>query len=252
MIITDKHIVILHTCHYVRYGLKQLLDDVLAPASTLTCINNLHEGQRYLLSLKRLDMVVIGLQGCDDTQVDSLCRLFDWLQRCHSACRIVVVVDSSDSAALACYVSQLRNITQIIALSSPVSTLRQRLVGSLYDGAATPQNAVFNAPVPLSLQEHKVFIFLLYGHSLSGIAQLLGVNYKTVNSYKRSAMHKLKIRTLPTLLGSRSDRQMMLQYLKHQPPLKGPVNTDYPDRTPHTWINPWQMTKEISGVPVSF
>lgn len=252
MIITDKHIAILHACNYVRYGLKQLLDDVLTPASTLTCMSNLHEGQKYLLSLKQLDMVVIGLQGCDDTQVDSLCRLIDWLQRCHPACRIIVVADSSDGAALACYVSQLRNVTQLIALSSSVTVLRQRLASGLYEGGAIPASVGFNAPEPLSLQEHNVLSFLLYGHSLAGIAQLLGINYKTVNNYKRAAMHKLRIRTLPPLLGSRSDRQMMLQYLKHRPPMKVRVNTDYPDRDLHHRASPRQMSREIPGIPLSF
>lgn len=228
MIIADNHIAILHACNYVRYGLKRLLDDMLTPASTLACMSNLHEGQSYLISLKQLDMVVIGLQGSNEDQVDSFCRLFDWLQRCHPACRIVVVADSSDSAALACYVSQLRNITQVIALSLPVSILRQQLVGNLYDGSEIPQNAAFNAFEPLSQQEHKVLSFLFYGHSLTGIAQLLGIRYKTVNGYKLAAMHKLKIRTLLPLLGNRSDRQLMLQYLKYQP-LKRHKNTCHQD-----------------------
>lgn len=189
-----------HNCVYTRSGLRLLLDELNHHDLTINLIEagDLNISTSQELQRLAVDVFILELQVNSGNFSDMLRFMIEWLPRYAPQAKVIVMAAKGSMGQLTKYLSGLKSVYAVLDNGSPLEVLRLKLKTTLQFQKQVPVCA-FPA-VNLSRRELDVLDYLLKGISVPDIAKQQGINYKTVFSYKQSALRKLGVRSLNALL----------------------------------------------------
>lgn len=209
-----KNIIIQHPCYFTRLGMEKILENHLPnkQPAIFTHLSHLDEYYQHLRKRHRMDIAAINLLNGNHLQGELLNWIVRQLRLNNADCRIILLMDTKNTMLLGNYLYELQNIEVVLKPKKSLNTLTDRL--SLMFSNQPQDRSTLDLKIPrLSQREISVLRSLLKGKSLTRIAFRLGLNYKTVSHYKRSALMKLGVNSLQPLMLNDYDCELVGQWL---------------------------------------
>lgn len=203
------NIALQHSCMFTREGIKSLLADLGSgyPVNIVTEAGYLEINTYRILKTTGIDIFILGMQSAENNPSKILSFIIEWLPVFFPEAKVVIMTPVRSLGWLKDYLLGLSNVYSVLDSAASLQELRAQLKDILlFRQDAMPYRS---RAIPLTHQELNVLGFLLKGTSALEIAQELRIHYKTVSNHKRSALHKLGIRSLHTLLTYGNSRDMM-------------------------------------------
>ncbi|WP_337262019.1 MULTISPECIES: helix-turn-helix transcriptional regulator [unclassified Serratia (in: enterobacteria)] len=216
----EKKKLLLHCpCHFIQMGLEEIFSQEPFTEQTeiVASVSTLKQCEYVLFKQPVLEMVILTLDNHCFNPVSLLNLLTQCLPGLHPNSKIVLIGDIIHMKMLKRYLGELNHPYIFLDISLPVFIMQQQLHSALQ--VCLPPAKVQNNRVPgasqLSSREKMVLNRVLNGETIAIIATDLRLHYKTVNHYKRSALLKLGVYSLPMLLMQDYNRKMVGHILGH-------------------------------------
>ncbi len=209
-----KNIIIQHPCYFTRLGMENIMADLLPNkrSGVFTHLSHLDEYYRHLRKRHRVDIAAINLMSGNYLQGELLNWTVRQLRLNNPDCQIILLMDTKNTMLLGSHMHELQDIQMVQELRESLSIITDRL--SLIFSGQPQDRTTLDLKMPqLSHREINVLHSLLKGKSITSIAFRLGLNYKTVSHYKRSALMKLGINSLQPLMLNGNDCKLVSQWL---------------------------------------
>lgn len=206
-----------HTCSYTREGIRSLLVDMDEefPVNIVAEEKKLPSVFPRFMFNPRVDFFILGLQSDGNNASEILSFIIKTVPASFPDAKVIIITHLKSMGSLNDYILGLNNVYATIDNGATLKEMRNHLRNVLNFSVDLPPRTFKSLVVPLTHRELCVLGFLLKGKSPYEVAHRLHINYKTVSSHKQSALHKLGIRSLHSLLTSGNDRELMYQLLHH-------------------------------------
>ncbi|AHG22582.1 hypothetical protein Z042_01840 [Chania multitudinisentens RB-25] len=216
----EKKKLVLHCpCHFIQIGLKEIFSQPPFVERTVIVdsVSNLKQCECALLKHPKVEMVILALDNHWYNPISLLKLVTQRLPELHPQSKIALIGNITYMNMLKRYLGEGGGVYIFLDISVSLSILRQQLLAALQTRVFTA-NSVYKPMlvVPrLSAREMMVLNRVLNSDSITQIARDLRLHYKTVNNYKRSALSKLGVRSLPLLLIQNYNKKMLGHVLCH-------------------------------------
>ncbi|OIX91973.1 hypothetical protein BFS14_22270 [Serratia fonticola] len=197
--ITEKQILILHPCRFTRLGIRYLLP----PMNRVYDTANLEQCLQWRHERGQLAQLIIALQA-EHYSIVSALNLIALICNDHVDCRCLVIMDPQCTPELRYYLAKYGNQLTVIesgdslsAFSQKFAQMTQRVKSSVQQGIMLSNKRYSKK---LSRRESQILDILLTGKKATSVASELSLSEKTVSHHKRSALGKLGIKNIHSLL----------------------------------------------------
>ncbi|WP_411705096.1 LuxR C-terminal-related transcriptional regulator [Edaphovirga cremea] len=205
-----NNIFLQHACMYTRVGIKSLLEnmDCDCPVNVITDIEDLNSSRYPRKNTSDTDIFILGMQGNGSNPSKTLSFIVERLPVFSPDAKVIIIAPTFSVGHLRNHLLGLHNVHAVLDRASPLQEFQMQLKEILM----LPLNMMRphkSMAASLSHQELNVLGFLLQGNSTHDVAQKLRIHNKTVSHHKRSALHKLGIRSLHRLIMCDNSRSML-------------------------------------------
>ncbi|VXD07376.1 conserved hypothetical protein [Enterobacterales bacterium 8AC] len=210
----QKKIVLQCACHFTYLGLRALINNTFS-FHNVNVIGSSNSPAKFASDVSDFisgDIAIIALGYSDYNPASLINLVYGRLAKVPLSSRILLIGDPSYLPRLQYYLGSLKNTWAFIDISMPTRQLQQQL-----HHAASMHTDMYQRSKPagktLTQRELSMLFRLLNGQSVMQIAEELSISEKTVSCHKRSALVKLKMRSMHPLLVDNNGKETLLHKL---------------------------------------
>ncbi|WP_337262521.1 MULTISPECIES: helix-turn-helix domain-containing protein [unclassified Serratia (in: enterobacteria)] len=220
----QKKIVLQCACHFTYLGLSSLINNTFS-FHNVNVIGSSHFPEKFASDVSDFisgDIAIIALSHSDYNPASLINLVYGRLAKVPLSSRILLIGDPTYLPRLQYYLGSLKNTWAFMDISMPTRQLQQQLHHAVSMHADMYQRSKPTGNT-LTRRELSMLYRLLNGQSVMQIAKEFGISEKTVSCHKRSALVKLKMRSLHPLLLDNNHKETLFHKLS-------PLMPDYPAR----------------------
>ncbi|WMT16655.1 helix-turn-helix transcriptional regulator [Serratia fonticola] len=206
---TKKKTVLQSACNFTRVGLEALINEsgLMASLELVASSDDIEHCELPIIRLPKVDITILVLGQKDYKLVSFLYLVGEVLPQTYPHSKVVLMGERTHMEMLRRYFSKLMD-TYILDHTASLETLYQQLQG-IAQSDGNKSRSITNPAGKLTARELLVLRKLLSGETPNQIASDLQLNFRTVSHHKCSALTKLGIRSLYSLVIPALNKQAM-------------------------------------------